>query len=108
MKIGSIRTALACAVLWLAIMGLGNAALAAPRCVCRYAGKNYDLGQCVGMNNSVGVRCGCCVRVLNNTSWSFSAGSCGIVSKKWTPRPTANATTTKTVDHENAAIVVLR
>ncbi len=108
MIVGSIRTPLACVVLWLAIVGLGNTALAAPRCVCRYAGRNYDVGQCVRMSNSAGERCACCGFVLNNTSWTFSAGACGIVSRKWTPRPTADAAPAKTIDRESEAILALR
>lgn len=108
MIIGSIRTILASAVLWLAIGGLGNAALAASTCVCRYAGKDYAEGQCVRMSNSAGERCGCCGRVLNNTSWTFSAGACGIVSRKATPRPTADAEPARTIDREIAAMLTLR
>jgi hypothetical protein len=108
MNIGSIRTALACVVLWLAIVGLGNTALAEPRCVCRYAGKDYAVGQCVAMSNAAGQRCGCCGFVLNNTSWKFSDGACGIVSRKSTPRPTADAAPAKTIDHKSAANLALR
>lgn len=108
MTIGSIRTALAGTVLWLAIVGLGNTALAAPRCVCRYAGKDYAVGRCVAMSNSAGQRCGCCGFVLNNTSWTFSAGKCGIVSRKSTPRPIADGAQAKTIDREIEAFVVLR
>lgn len=107
MKIGTIRNMLACAALWLAIGGLGSEALAAPNCVCRYAGKNYALGQCVGMNNAAGIRCGCCGRVLNNTSWTFTAGACGIVSRKSTPRPSAETTPARTSEREIAAFLAL-
>ncbi len=108
MNVGSIRTALAGTVLWLAIVGLGNAALAAPRCVCRYAGKDYAVGRCVAMSNSVGERCGCCGFVLNNTSWTFTAGACGIVSLKSTPRPSAAATADNPIEREIRAVLTLR
>lgn len=108
MTVGSIRYPLAGAVLWLAIAGLGNTALAAPQCVCRYAGKSYEVGKCVAMNNAVGRRCGCCGFVLNNTSWTFSAGDCGIVLRKSTPRPQATATPDDPIEREITAVLALR
>jgi len=108
MAVGLIRTPLACAILWLGIAGFANSALAAPRCVCRYAGKDYAEGQCVRMVNAAGERCGCCGRVLNNTSWTFSASACGIALGASTPRPNADPVPAMLVNDEITAILTLR
>lgn len=54
------------------------AALAEPRCLCRYAAQLYDQGDCVCMTTSAGPRLACCGRVLNNSSWEFLANGCGV------------------------------
>jgi hypothetical protein len=111
MSFDSNRYPLGIAVLWLALAGLGNAALAAPpapRCVCRYAGKDYTVGQCVSMATPSGQRLAYCGFVLNNTAWKFTPGACGIASRKMTPRPRAGATPAGSTDREIAAVLSLR
>lgn len=41
-------------------------------CTCRFAGQDYDLGQCVCISTAAGTRYACCGKVLNNSSWKFS------------------------------------
>lgn len=110
MTVGSIRTPLLCTVLWLAIVGLGNTALAesAPSCVCRYAGKTYNVGQSVCMVTPAGERRALCGFVLNNTAWKFSAGGCGIATRRITPQPNIDVAPATSVEREIAAILALR
>jgi len=58
---------------WLAAPSL---AWAGPKCLCRYAGQYFKLGQCVCIKIGSRERMACCGRILNNTSWSFKAGGC--------------------------------
>ncbi len=111
MTVRSIRYPLAGAFLWVAIAGLGNTALAAPpapSCVCRYAGKEYSVGQSVCIVTSAGPRRAYCGFVLNNTAWKFSSGSCGIASRNTPSRPNAGATPASNVDREITAVLALR
>jgi len=45
-------------------------------CWCRYSGKAHLEGSCICMRTPGGLRRACCGRVLNNSSWSFTASGC--------------------------------
>ena len=72
------RLALLAASFALAAVTVPTAAIAGPDCLCRYQGTFYKQGQCVCMRFGGSERMACCNQVLNNTSWSFMAGSCKI------------------------------
>ena len=64
-----IKTALI--IFGLALLAAADAYAAPPICTCRYAGQSYLQGTCACIVTPNGARRACCIKVLNNTSWSF-------------------------------------
>ena len=73
----SKRSASTCAGLFVWV-ALSAVALAEPKCTCRYASQDYDLGTCVCMQTSEGAQLTCSDLVLNNSSWTFTGDNCPI------------------------------
>ena len=80
MRCLSIASGLLLALTGLVMLAAAPAAIADPNCTCRYRGQSYTVKSCVCINRGDGPQLACCELVLNNTSWSFSAGGCPAAS----------------------------
>jgi len=73
-----MKTLLMISAFVLANLILTPLAFSGPDCTCRYKGKDVREGQSTCIKTAKGFKVAKCARVLNNTSWKFTAKSCPV------------------------------